>query len=241
MTGLLEITDLSAGYGAFDVLTQVGLNVKAGEIVALVGANGAGKTTLLRALMGEAQVTRGSISLDGQQINGARPKTLLRLGIGYSPQGRHLFPSLTVYDNLHLGLFAFPRQHRTALLQNQIYRMCQLFPALSDLLDRSAAKLSGGQQQMVSLARALMSRPRLLLLDEPSMGLAPAPLKTILAAVQQLSKEGVATLLVEQVATISLSISDRAYVLRAGQIRDHDDAATLRDDHDRLHSAYFGT
>ena len=153
MTGLLEITDLSAGYGAFDVLTQVGLNVKAGEIVALVGANGAGKTTLLRALMGEAQVTRGSISLDGQQINGARPKTLLRLGIGYSPQGRHLFPSLTVYDNLHLGLFAFPRQHRTALLQNQIYRMCQLFPALSDLLDRSAAKLSGGQQQMVSLAR----------------------------------------------------------------------------------------
>ena len=236
---MLEVDNLYAGYGRHEVIKGVSLSVRPGEVTTLIGPNGAGKTSLLRAIMGQAKVSRGQVTIDGVPAARADAATLRRLGVGYAPQGRHLFPKLSVFDNLELGCFAVARNDRRSMVNGQLDRVLELFPAITAFLKRPANTLSGGQQQMVALARALMSKPRLLLLDEPSMGLAPEPLTTIFGAIGDLRADGVATLLIEQVTSISLAVADTAYIMGGGEIRDQGTAAEFIDDAERLHAAYF--
>jgi branched-chain amino acid transport system ATP-binding protein len=236
---LLEVAGLRSGYGRLPVVRGVDLRVNAGEVVTLIGPNGAGKTTVLRSIMGEARITGGTITVDGVSVIRVNPARLRRLGVGYAPQGRHLFPKLSVLDNLQLGCFAMPRDNRQEVMAEQLERVLQLFPAVKAFLHRPARTLSGGQQQMVALGRALMSKPRLLLLDEPSMGLAPEPLAMIFGAIRDLRSEGVAALLVEQVASTSLNVAQRAYIMHSGHIADEGNAVELLRDANRLRASYF--
>lgn len=236
MSSLLELTHLSVNYGGIQALQAIDLQIKAGEVVTLVGANGAGKTTTLRAISRIVPVRSGRIIYAGQDITSRRASEVVKLGIAHSPEGRRVLARQTVLDNLELG--AYTRSDRLGI-KSDIERQFQQFPRLAERRNQLAGTLSGGEQQMLAIARALMSRPQLLLLDEPSLGLAPAIVREIFSILAQLKTTGVTILLVEQNATLALQISDRAYVLEAGQITLSGKASDLLGD-DRVKQAYLG-
>jgi branched-chain amino acid transport system ATP-binding protein len=211
----LRVQDIVAGYGGLPALHGVSLEVKRGEIVALVGANGAGKSTLLRAIAGLLQAGSGRIELDGQRIDGRPAHEIVRSGIAYVPEGRHLFGRLTVLDNLLLGAFT----HREVRSRAQaLDEVTTLFPVLKDRASQLAGTLSGGEQQMLAIARGLMSRPRVLLLDEPSLGIAPKLVARIYEALAAINRAGLTLLLVEQNVRAALASAARAYVLQTGRV-----------------------
>jgi branched-chain amino acid transport system ATP-binding protein len=212
---VLKVDRLSSRYGRIQALREVSLEVGQGEIVALVGGNGAGKTTLLRSISGVQPVSGGAILFKGADITDAKPHARVAAGIAQSPEGRQIFGDLSVADNLRLG--AYLRRDADGIAEDT-ERMFALFPALKELRSRPGGALSGGQQQMLAIARALMARPALLLLDEPSMGLAPVLVDQILAAIAALKASGTTIFLVEQNAFAALSIADRGYVLETGSV-----------------------
>lgn len=235
MSKLLEIGSLQARYGDLEVLRGVDMEVLEGEIVAILGTNGAGKTTLLRAISGVVS-TSGSIQFNGKSIDALQPHVRVEHGIVHVPEGRGIFPFLSVEENLELGAFpAHARPDRRAARE----RVLELFPPLKNLLRRRAGSLSGGEQQMVAIGRGLMSKPKLLLLDEPSFGLAPLIFDKILDAIQSLNKAGLTIVLVEQAVQEALTFVHRGYVLGEGHVVLSGTSDTLRSDA-RLHDAYFG-
>src|SRR5437016_10111262 len=221
---LLHVSKLSAGFGATPVLFDVGLELRPGELVALIGANGAGKSTLLGALSGLVRVFQGSIRFGGRLITDLRPELVVASGMVHVPQGRRLFGTMTVARNLLLG--AYRRHDRE--VRDDLQRILQYFPALGDKLDREAGTLSGGEQQMVAIGRGLMGRPKLLMIDEPSLGLAPKVVDRVMEIVRTINQDGTAVLLVEQDVVLALEIADRGYVLENGRIAMSGRAADLR-------------
>ncbi|MEO7913457.1 MAG: ABC transporter ATP-binding protein [Roseiflexaceae bacterium] len=236
METLLEIRGLSVNYGGIQALQAIDMVVRAGEIVTLIGANGAGKTTTLRAISRLVNPAGGAITYGGRDITRLRPDEVVRLGIAQVPEGRRMLARQTVLDNLQLG--AYTRSDRAAVSAD-IEQQFQRFPRLAERRDQLAGTLSGGEQQMLAIARALMSRPRLLLLDEPSLGLAPLVVRAIFEIIRELHAAGVTMLLVEQNASLALQNADRGYVLDAGQITIEGAAADLLAD-ERVRKAYLG-
>lgn len=234
---MLEVTHLTARYGAIEALHDVTLQVRTGELVALIGSNGAGKTTLMHAISGLVEPADGDIRFEGSSLRGAKPHTRVGLGIGHVPEGRHVFGDQSVRNNLELG--AYGRKSTRSELHTDIDRMFRIFSRLAERADQLAGTLSGGEQQMLAIARALMGRPKLLLLDEPSLGLAPLIVREIFALIATLKAEGVTILLVEQLANLALAIADRAYVLDTGSIILEGEAPVLLSD-TRVRDAYFG-
>jgi branched-chain amino acid transport system ATP-binding protein len=232
---LLEVSGLSAGYGAGPVLFGIDLEVSGGELVAMVGANGAGKSTLLGTLSGLVPPMAGSVRLAGRQLAGARPEATVAAGIAHVPQGRRLFGTLTVERNLLLGAY----RRRDGLIRQDLRQVLTYFPALADKLDRNAGVLSGGEQQMVAIGRGLMARPRLLMIDEPSLGLAPNVVDRVMEVIKTINQNGTAVLLVEQDVVLALDIADRGYVLENGRIVLTAPAAELRRD-PAIRKAYLG-
>jgi branched-chain amino acid transport system ATP-binding protein len=232
----LVIENLKVTYGPIVGTDGVGLTLDAGETVALIGANGAGKSSTLKAILGMATYPQGTIVLDGHDLKGLRPSQVVRRGVGYSPEGRRVFPQLSVLDNLRVGGITRAKSE----LPGRIERIYGYFPRLKERADQRAGSLSGGEQQMLAIGRALMSKPTLLMLDEPSLGLAPVIVERIgeiLAEVQ--ASEGLAVLLAEQNATWALSLAKRAVILDVGRIRMSGDAAKLLDD-PAVRKAYLG-
>jgi branched-chain amino acid transport system ATP-binding protein len=232
---VLEVGNLRSAYGRIEVLKGVSLEVRAGEVVALVGANGAGKTTLLRALSGVQPITGGEIRFKGQRIDRLPPHQRVELGITQSPEGRQVFGPLTVEDNLRLG--AYRRRDRE--IEQDRDRVFAMFPILAEKRQLLAGGLSGGQQQMLAIGRALMGRPKLLLLDEPSLGLSPLLVDQILDAIVSLRKDGMTVLLVEQNASAALAIADRGYVLETGKVAYSGTGSSLLAD-PQVKAAYLG-
>jgi branched-chain amino acid transport system ATP-binding protein len=232
---LLEVHGLTAGYGAGPVLFGLDLDVRTGELLALIGANGAGKSTLLGVLSGLVPPTAGSILFAGRNLTGARPERMVRAGMAHVPQGRRLFATMTVRQNLVLG--AYLRRDRE--VRSDIERVVGYFPALGDKLARVAGTLSGGEQQMVAIGRGLMGRPRLLMIDEPSLGLAPKVVETVVEVCRAINRDGVSVLLVEQDVVTALEAADRGYVLENGKIVLSGTARELQDD-PAVRKAYLG-
>jgi ABC-type branched-subunit amino acid transport system ATPase component len=224
MMPLLRVEKLDAGYGAVQALWGVSLEVGQGEVVALIGANGAGKSTFLRVVSGLLQPWRGTVRFESRDITAYVPERIVRAGIAHVPQGRRLFSDLTVQQNLLLG--AYVRRDRENIVAD-LGQMVRLFPSLADRLAIPASQLSGGEQQMLALARGLMARPRLLLIDEPSLGLAPLLVRELMGVVDRLRDEGVSVLLVEQDVAVALEHADRGYVLETGRIVLADTARAL--------------
>ena len=235
---LLNITDLEVAYGAVTALRGVCLTVAPGEVVALLGANGAGKSTLLRAISGIVRMKHGDISFSGQSIARLTPSQIVRAGVAHSPEGRRVFPGLTVAENLRLGAAA--RNAPMAEIAADSEKFYDLFPVLRERMHQTAGTLSGGEQQMLAVSRALMARPRLLLLDEPSLGVAPLIVKSIFGTLAALKVAGTTMLIVEQDVRLVLSLADRAYVLRTGKIVLSGSAAALRQDQEGVAAAYLG-
>jgi branched-chain amino acid transport system ATP-binding protein len=232
---MLEVVNLKSRYGRIEVLHGISMEVREGEIVSLIGSNGAGKTTFLRALSGVQPISGGSMRWQGKDISGVAAHLRSRLGIAQVPEGRQVFGPLSVEDNLKLGAWA----QRGSEAKADLELVYQMFPVLAEKRGIAAGSLSGGQQQMLAVGRALMSKPQLLLLDEPSMGLAPMLVEQILNSVASLPKRGVTVLLVEQNATAALAISNRAYVLETGKIILDGPAKSLASD-PRVTQAYLG-
>jgi branched-chain amino acid transport system ATP-binding protein len=224
VSALLDIAGLAVRYGRITALTGVRLHVDEGETVTLIGANGAGKTTLLRAISGLVRPATGSIRFNGSEITDAAPHAIVRLGIGHAPEGRRLFARMTVRENLELG--AFTRSSRRDITDD-IERVLVTFPRLRERLDQRAGTMSGGEQQMLAIGRALLSRPRLLLLDEPSLGLAPLLVQTIFTIIAEIAARGTTIILVEQNAHQALRVASRGYVLESGRIVHADTSANL--------------
>ena len=233
---LLQVEKLDVYYGAVHALSDVNLGADGGEIVTLIGANGAGKTTLLRAISGVVPALSGRVVFQGKDITRLPAHEIVGLGVSQAPEGRMVFANLSVEDNLELG--AYRRKDRAAILEDRkdVYR---LFPRLLERRRQSAGTLSGGEQQMLAMGRALMSRPRLLLLDEPSLGLAPLLVREIFKTIQEINRRGVTVLLVEQNAHMALSIAGRGYVLETGRVRIEDRAAALLQN-EEVKKAYLG-
>ena len=231
---LLELSDLYVRYGTIPALRQVDIHVEEGEIVALLGANGAGKTTTLRTISGLVHPSSGAIRFDGRDIDRLPPHEVVALGIGHVPEGRRIFPRLSVIENLEMGAY-----RRRGKLNEDFERIFTMFPILEQRRRQDGGTLSGGEQQMLAIGRALMSHPRLLLLDEPSMGLAPLIVEAIFDIIEQIRAAGATILLVEQNAAQALQVADRGYVLENGVVVMSDQAATLLDD-DRVRRAYLG-
>jgi len=234
---LLEVTDLASHYGPIQALFGISLSVSPGELVAMVGANGAGKTTLLRAISGVQPSSGGSIRFDGRDVTRMSPHRIVASGIGHVPEGRQVFSPLSVHDNLRLGAFS-RRRHRSQVDADLEY-IYGLFPILRERRDQAAGTLSGGEQQMLAIGRSLLGKPRLLLLDEPSMGLAPLLVEEIFRVIAELNSEGVTVLLVEQNARAALKIADRGYVLETGKVVMSAAAEELLDD-ENVRKAYLG-
>jgi branched-chain amino acid transport system ATP-binding protein len=232
---VLSVDNLSSAYGRIEALHGVSIDVSEGEIVTLIGANGAGKTTLLRAISGVQPITKGSIRFAGNSIESLPSYARVGLGITQVPEGRQLFSPLCVEDNLRLGAWS----HRANDIRPALQEIYELFPMLASRRKVSAGALSGGQQQMLAVGRALMAKPRLLLLDEPSMGLAPILVDQILQTIRGLKRAGLTILLVEQNAHAALANADRAYVLETGRITVHGSAAEIQGDR-RVQEAYLG-
>ncbi|HEX2048560.1 MAG TPA: ABC transporter ATP-binding protein [Acidimicrobiales bacterium] len=237
MAALLELDDVAVHYGQVAALKGVSLTVEEGEVVTLIGANGAGKTTTLSAISGLVPTTRGSIRLDGKDLGPVAAHERVKLGICQAPEGRHIFPGMTVMENLEMGAYA--RRAKRADLQPDLDRVFDLFPRLAERREQPGGTLSGGEQQMLAIGRALMARPRLLLLDEPSMGLAPKLVTQIFEIVGEINDQGTTVLLVEQNAAQALQRADRAYVMEAGRIVRSAEAASLLED-ESVKAAYLG-
>ena len=233
---MLEINDLSVNYGGIKALQQVSLRVETGEIVTLIGANGAGKTTTLKTISRILTAKTGRIIYQGQDITHLPPHEIVKRGIAHSPEGRRILARQTVLTNLQLG--AYTRSDRLGV-KSDIEEQLQRFPRLSERREQLAGTLSGGEQQMLAIARALMSRPKLLLLDEPSLGLAPQIVREIFSIIRKLNKSGVTILLVEQNANLALETANRGYVLEAGRLTIAGKAGDLLRD-ERVKQAYLG-
>ena len=236
---MLKIRNLQTFYGRIRVLDNVSLSVKPGEIVTLIGANGAGKSTMLNCISSLIPSREGEILFQGQRINGQPPEAIVRLGICQVPEGRQIFQPLTVLENLELGAYLRYGRRERSSIQQDLNMVFSLFPVLSERSDQVSGTLSGGEQQMLAIARALMSRPKLLLLDEPSMGLAPRVVVDIFYTISRLRHEGLTILVVEQNARAALKIADRGYVLETGRVILQGSAAELLEDHD-VKRAYLG-
>jgi branched-chain amino acid transport system ATP-binding protein len=232
---VLEVETVRSAYGRIEVLHGVSLEVRAGEVVALLGANGAGKTTLLRVISGVQPMSGGAIRFEGKAVDGLPSHGRVGLGINQVPEGRQLFTPLSVDDNLWLGAWS----RRSADLATDLAEVYAMFPMLTPMRDKPAGALSGGQQQMLAIGRALMAKPRLLLLDEPSMGLAPMLVEQIFATIRDLKRTGMTILLVEQNARAALKAADRAYVLESGRITASGSAVEIEGD-PRVREAYLG-
>jgi branched-chain amino acid transport system ATP-binding protein len=238
---MLVVEDLHAGYGLAEVLSGASLHVKAGDVVALIGANGAGKTTTMRAVSGMLQPSRGRVLLDGQPVQGLAASRIARLGLAHAPEGRRVFGPLSTEDNLLLGAYRrLPRFFGfRARAAAELERVYQLFPRLKERRRQQAGTLSGGEQQMLAIGRALMAQPKVMLLDEPSMGLAPVIVQEVFRTLRRLKAEGMTMLLVEQFAKQALEVADYAYVMERGRIAVEGTPADLRKDA-RVLAAYLG-
>ena len=234
--GLLELQDVHAYYGNIRALRGLSLKVERGEIVTLIGANGAGKTTTLRTILGTVRPRRGAVTFNGQRLDTLGTDRIVRLGIAQSPEGRRIFAPMTVLENLELGAFA--RADREAIPAD-LERVLALFPRLRDRLQQKGGTLSGGEQQMLAMGRALMARPEMLLLDEPSMGLSPILVETIFGIIRDINRLGTTILLVEQNARMALRVAHRGYVIQTGRIVLQDAASALLHS-DVVRKAYLG-
>jgi branched-chain amino acid transport system ATP-binding protein len=221
---LLALQTIHSYYGNIRALRGISLEVKRGEVVTLIGSNGAGKTTTLRTIMGLLKPRRGEITLDGHRIDGLPTDRLVRLGIAQAPEGRRIFPRMSVLENLEMGTFC---RRDVENFRADMDHVFVLFPRLKERLHQRAGTLSGGEQQMLAMGRALMARPKVLLLDEPSMGLAPILVETIFTIIRTINAEGTTILLVEQNARMALQVANRGYVLQSGEIVLHDTASAL--------------
>ena len=235
---LLEVKDLKVSYGKIEAIKGISLNVNKGEIVTLVGANGAGKTTLLKTISGILKPSAGVINFEGKDIQSIAPHNRVLEGVCQAPEGRGIFPGMTVLENLEMGKYA--RKDWKNELAEDLDRIYILFPRLKERQSQFGGTLSGGEQQMLSIGRALMSRPRLLLLDEPSMGLAPMFIQQIFSIIREIQTQGVSILLVEQNAAQALSCANRAYILETGNIVKEGAGKDLLND-DAIKKAYLGT
>lgn len=232
---MLEVTNLNVYYGLIHALRDVSFSVNEGEVVALIGANGAGKTTTLHTVTGLLPSKSGTVVFEGQDITKKPGHAIVRLGMSHVPEGRRMFAGLTVYENLKMGAFTRPKSE----IEDSLKMVYARFPRLEERKGQAAGTLSGGEQQMLAMGRALMAKPRLLLLDEPSMGLSPLFVKEIFRIIEEVSQAGTTVLLVEQNAKKALSIADRAYVLETGKIIKDGDAKVLMND-DAIKKAYLG-
>ena len=236
---ILELEDVHTYYGSIQALKGISIEVKNGEIVTLIGANGAGKSTTLRSINGLNSPRRGTIRFQGRDITHASAHHIVKIGISQSPEGRRLFPRMSVLENLEMGTFQrADRTNRKAVGQD-LDRVYELFPRLAERKSQRAGTLSGGEQQMVAIGRALMSRPKLLMLDEPSMGLAPIFVERIFEIIREINSQGTPILLVEQNALMALDVANRGYVLETGTIALADDAKKLRENED-VQRTYLG-
>jgi branched-chain amino acid transport system ATP-binding protein len=234
---ILTAKGLCAGYGRAEMIHGVDLNIARGEIVCLIGANGAGKTTILRAISGIIKIKKGSISFDEIDITNFKSNRLVGMGLGHVPEGRQIFNDLTVRQNLILGAYAIKKKSpETESILKEVF---DLFPMLRERLDKKAGSLSGGGQQMLAIGRGMMSKPKLLLLDEPSMGLAPLLVESILDTIEKLRSNGISILLVEQNVGSALAVADRAYVIENGRIVTSGKSSELRDD-EKVKESYLG-
>ena len=233
---MLEIKDLNVFYGAIHALKGISLTVADGELVSLIGANGAGKTTTLHTISGLLTAASGSITLDGKDLQKVPANTIINLGLAHVPEGRHVFARMTVEENLRMGAYIIKDQKKIAENMEKVYAH---FPRLKERYKQLAGTLSGGEQQMLATGRALMTDPKIVLMDEPSMGLSPLLVKEIFAIIEELHRSGITILLVEQNAKMALAVSDRAYVLETGTISMEGSAAELAAD-DRVRKAYLG-
>ena len=233
---MLELRDIHSYYGNIHALKGISLDVEKGEIVTLIGSNGAGKSTTIRTVSGLMHPRRGTITLEGERIDHVPAHRLVSRGIAQSPEGRRIFPRLTVWENLEMG--AFVRNDRAGIREDMA-RVFYLLPRLKERLTQKAGTLSGGEQQMLAIGRAMMGRPRLLLLDEPSMGLAPVLVETIFETIRNINQQGTTILLVEQNALMALEVAHRGYVLQTGQIVLSDTAENLRQN-EMVQKAYLG-
>lgn len=233
---MLEVHNIHSYYGNIHALKGISLTVDKGEIVTLIGANGAGKTTTLKTISGQLHPRHGAITLEGERIDGLPPHEIVMRGIGQAPEGRKIFGALTVLENLEMGAYA--RTDKAAITRDLDF-VFTLFPRLAERRSQLGGTLSGGEQQMLAIGRALMTHPRVLMLDEPSMGLAPVLVETIFETIQKLNQEGTTILLIEQNAAKALQVAQRGYVIETGQIVLHDTAANLRKSA-QVRKAYLG-
>jgi branched-chain amino acid transport system ATP-binding protein len=233
---MLTLENVHAFYGSIEALKGISLEVREGEIVTLIGANGAGKSTTLRSINGLNSPREGSIAFQGKNITRSTPHRIVQMGISQSPEGRRLFPHMTVLENLEMG--AFQRRDRGGIKED-LDRVYSLFPRLAERKSQRAGTMSGGEQQMCAIGRALMARPKLLMLDEPSMGLAPIFVEKIFEIIQEINEQGTTILLVEQNALMALDAADRGYVLETGRVALADDAKNLRQN-EQVQKTYLG-
>jgi branched-chain amino acid transport system ATP-binding protein len=236
MSALLELENVHTYYGHIHALKGVDLTVEQGEIVTLVGSNGAGKSTSLRTISGMVRPQHGTVRLDGHDITMMKPHDVTALGIGHVPEGRRIFPLLTVRENIEIGAWNVSSR---SVISQRIEQMFVLFPRLKERLEQKGGTLSGGEQQMLAIARALMSAPRLLLLDEPSMGLAPVLVEGIFEIIKRINAEGTTILLVEQNALMALEVAKRGYVLQTGEVKLSDSASALMNN-EEVRKLYLG-
>jgi branched-chain amino acid transport system ATP-binding protein len=233
---LLEVHDIHTFYGNIEALKGVSVEVEDGECVTLIGSNGAGKSTTLRSISGLTPPRQGSIRFDGREITETPPQDIVSMGVAQSPEGRHVFPRMSVQENLLLGAYLRRDQHEIA---SDLERVYDLFPRLKERQRQKGGTMSGGEQQMLAIGRALMARPTLLLLDEPSMGIAPILVERIYETIAEINRQGTTILLVEQNANFALDVSSRGYVLETGKVALHDKSPALREDPE-VQRAYLG-
>jgi len=232
----LQVTGLSAAYGSVPAVNDVSLHVRRGQVVTMIGANGAGKSTVIKCICGLVKPTGGQVKLFGEDVTGLSPDHLVRRGLAVVPEGRRLFSSMTLKENLELGAYT---RTDPAAVRRDLDRVLALFPELRDRLSTIAGTFSGGQQQMVAVARALMCGPRLMLLDEPTIGLGPVVVERISDLITEIARSGVDILVVEQNAEVALALADRAYILEGGRVIAEDDASTLAQS-EQVQKAYLG-
>jgi branched-chain amino acid transport system ATP-binding protein len=235
MSPILTVDNIEVGYGQIVALHGISLDVEKGEIVTLIGANGAGKTTTLRTISGLLKPRQGHVTYQGKDISGVKPHVITAMGVSHVPEGRGIFANLTVADNLELGAYL----RKDKITQQEYDRVFTLFPVLKERMKQNAGTLSGGEQQMLAISRALMSKPQVLLLDEPSLGLAPQMVQTIFRVIKEINAEGTTILLVEQNAHMALVTANRGYVMETGRIVLTDDTKALLKS-DRIKKAYLG-